>query len=216
MYTSLGFCLQFELQSTKLLIEFWLFARTWTVDFNYHLRLPQHNMVSACVTFNTNTHIANSRKDNVFRQDNGFLGERIKGGLSYSPWISNQLDISLRTQERVKKAKPGVVSAILTSDNAKESLVSWIICSELCYGLDQYDRKTRSFVSVVGCTFLCHYYLVNDSVLIIVGVSISDLSGAIVSEKKCGPQKCCFHHIGRRSWVSALPSYQTNCHTCCE
>ncbi|KAJ1393652.1 Trimeric LpxA-like superfamily [Sesbania bispinosa] len=79
-------------------------------------------MVSACVPLKTNTHLANSIKDNTFRQDDGFLGERIKGSLSYSPWIVNQLATNLRTQEKVKKAKPGVVSAVLTSNNAKESL----------------------------------------------------------------------------------------------
>ncbi|XP_045820923.1 glucose-1-phosphate adenylyltransferase large subunit 1-like isoform X2 [Trifolium pratense] len=80
-------------------------------------------MVSTCVNFKANTHIANLKKDNIFRQDNGFLGERIKGGVNYSPWIINdQLGISLRTKERVKKHKPGVVSAVLTSNNANETV----------------------------------------------------------------------------------------------
>ncbi|KAG4988379.1 hypothetical protein JHK84_030943 [Glycine max] len=81
-------------------------------------------MVSACVTLKANTHLVKSRKDNTFRQDGGFLGERIKGGLNYSPWIINQLasTSSLRTQEKVNKAKPGVVSAVLTSSNIKESV----------------------------------------------------------------------------------------------
>ncbi|BAT90938.1 Glucose-1-phosphate adenylyltransferase large subunit 1 [Vigna angularis] len=79
-------------------------------------------MVSACVTLKANTHFVNSRKDNIFRQDGGFLGERLKGSLNYSPWIINQLALSLRTQERVKKAKPGVVSAVLTSSTTKESV----------------------------------------------------------------------------------------------
>lgn len=81
-------------------------------------------MVSTCVNFKTTTHVANLRKDNIFRQENGFLGERIKGGLSYSPWIINQLAICLKTNERVKKAKPGVVSAVLTSNDATETMVS--------------------------------------------------------------------------------------------
>lgn len=70
-------------------------------------------MVSTCVNFKANTHIANLRKDNIFHQDNGFLGERIKGGVNYS-----------QTKERVKKAKPGVVSAVLTSNDATETKVS--------------------------------------------------------------------------------------------
>jgi glucose-1-phosphate adenylyltransferase len=75
------------------------------------------------VNFKANTHIANLKKDNIFRQDNGFLGERIKGGVNYSPWINNdQLEISLRTKDRVKKAKHGVVSAVLTSNNANETV----------------------------------------------------------------------------------------------
>ncbi|CAJ1933550.1 unnamed protein product [Sphenostylis stenocarpa] len=79
-------------------------------------------MVSACVTLKVNTQFVNSRKDNTFRQDGGFLGERIKGSLNYSPWITNRLASSLRTQERVKKTKPGVVSAVLTSSTTKESV----------------------------------------------------------------------------------------------
>ncbi|KAK7257954.1 hypothetical protein RIF29_32305 [Crotalaria pallida] len=79
-------------------------------------------MESACVTLKANTHFANSRKGNTFGKENGFLGERIKGGLNYSPWVNNQLATSLRTQEKVNKAKPGVVSAVLTSNNAKEAV----------------------------------------------------------------------------------------------
>lgn len=81
-------------------------------------------MVSTCVNFKTNTHITNLRKDNIFHQENGFLGERIKGGVNYSPWIINQLEISLKTKERVKKVKPGAVSAVLTSNDATETKVS--------------------------------------------------------------------------------------------
>ena len=96
--------------------------------WNFEVQAFETNtMVSACVTLKANTHLVKSRKDNTFRQDSGFLGERIKGGLNYSPWIINQLASSLRTQERVKKAKPGVVSAVLTSSNIKESVVGSIL-----------------------------------------------------------------------------------------
>ncbi|CAI8616954.1 unnamed protein product [Vicia faba] len=78
-------------------------------------------MVSTCVNFKTNTHITYLRKDNIFHQDNGFLGERIKVGVNYSPWIINQMEICLKTKERVKKLKHGVVSAVLTSNDATES-----------------------------------------------------------------------------------------------
>ncbi|KAH1224547.1 Glucose-1-phosphate adenylyltransferase large subunit 1 [Glycine soja] len=93
--------------------------------WNFEVQAFETNtMVSACVTLKANTHLVKSRKDNTFRQDGGFLGERIKGGLNYSPWIINQLasTSSLRTQEKVNKAKPGVVSAVLTSSNIKESV----------------------------------------------------------------------------------------------
>ncbi|KAL5055489.1 hypothetical protein RYX36_036171 [Vicia faba] len=78
-------------------------------------------MVSTCVNFKTNTHITYLRKDNIFHQDNGFLGERIKVGVNYSPWIINQMEICLKTKERVKKLKHGVVSAVLTSNDTTES-----------------------------------------------------------------------------------------------
>ncbi|KAE9616506.1 putative glucose-1-phosphate adenylyltransferase [Lupinus albus] len=79
-------------------------------------------MESACVTLKTNTHFTKSRKGNTFGHDNGFLGERVKGVFNHSPWVNNQVATSLRTQERVNKAKPGVVSAVLASNNAKESV----------------------------------------------------------------------------------------------
>ncbi|XP_019454186.1 PREDICTED: glucose-1-phosphate adenylyltransferase large subunit 1-like isoform X1 [Lupinus angustifolius] len=79
-------------------------------------------MESACVTLKANTHFANSRKGHTFGQDNGFLGERIKGGFNYSPWVINQVATSLRTQERVHNAKPGLIRAVFTSNNAKESV----------------------------------------------------------------------------------------------
>lgn len=97
------------------------------------LSIEAITMVSACVTLKANTHYGNLRKDNTFRQDGGFLGDRIKGSLSYSPWIINQLALSLRTQERVKKAKPGVVSAVLTSSTTKESVVSSILVLDPFY-----------------------------------------------------------------------------------
>ncbi|KAE9593338.1 hypothetical protein Lal_00029292 [Lupinus albus] len=79
-------------------------------------------MESACVTLKANTHFANSRKGYAFAQYNSFLGERIKGGFNYSPWVINQVATSLRTQERVNNIKPGLISAVFTSNNAKESV----------------------------------------------------------------------------------------------
>ncbi|RDY06949.1 Glucose-1-phosphate adenylyltransferase large subunit 1, partial [Mucuna pruriens] len=74
---------------------------------------------STCVTFKANTHLANSEKGYLFRQENGFLGERIKFGFNTSALVINQLAIRSKSQKRVKH---GVVSAILTSKNAQESL----------------------------------------------------------------------------------------------
>lgn len=74
-------------------------------------------MASACVTLKANTtHLANSEKGFLFGQDNGFLGERVKGA-----WGMNQLGKCLTAQKRVKS---GAVSAVLTSNDAKEALVS--------------------------------------------------------------------------------------------
>ncbi|KAG4389088.1 hypothetical protein AAZX31_06G011100 [Glycine max] len=70
-------------------------------------------MASACVTLKANTHLANSEK--------GFLGERIKGGFNNSALVMNQLAIRSRSHKRVKHGV-GVVSSVLTSNNAKESL----------------------------------------------------------------------------------------------
>ena len=72
-------------------------------------------MASACVTLKANTHLANSEK--------GFLGERIKVGFNNSALVMNQLAIRSRSHKRVKHGV-GVVSSVLTSNNAKESLVS--------------------------------------------------------------------------------------------
>ncbi|TKY75405.1 Glucose-1-phosphate adenylyltransferase large subunit 1 [Spatholobus suberectus] len=74
---------------------------------------------SACVTVRANTHLVNSEKGYLFRQDNGFLGERLKGGSNNSALVVNRLAKRSRSQKRVKH---GVVSAILTSNNAKESV----------------------------------------------------------------------------------------------
>lgn len=82
-------------------------------------------MTSACITLKANTHLANSKKGDLFgHYDNGFLGERLKGSLNNNPWLINQSTTRLRTHKSDKEIKPGVlVSAVLTPNNAKESLV---------------------------------------------------------------------------------------------
>lgn len=63
-------------------------------------------MASGCVSLKTNTHFPNSKKGS-------FFGERIKGSLKNSSWVTTQ-----------KKIKPASFSAILTSDDPKGSLVN--------------------------------------------------------------------------------------------
>ncbi|XP_028765762.1 glucose-1-phosphate adenylyltransferase large subunit 1-like isoform X1 [Neltuma alba] len=85
---------------------------------------------SVCVSVKANTHFAKTRTDNhLLRQDNGFWGERIKGSLNNSMCV-NQFVTSLKTGEKMKKAKPCAVSAVLTSNNAHES-VGWKVPSVL-------------------------------------------------------------------------------------
>ncbi|KAK7409827.1 hypothetical protein VNO78_00166 [Psophocarpus tetragonolobus] len=75
---------------------------------------------SAFMTLKANTHLANSEKGYLFREENGFLGDRLKGGFKNSALVMNQLAKRSESQKRVKQY--GVVSALLTSNNAKESL----------------------------------------------------------------------------------------------
>lgn len=77
-------------------------------------------MASACGSyFKANVHFAKtSCRDNhhrLLRQDNddGFLGERIKG-------VKNSSNLCVN---RSKKAKPSLVSAVLTSNNAQQQSV---------------------------------------------------------------------------------------------
>ncbi|MED6219527.1 Glucose-1-phosphate adenylyltransferase large subunit 1 [Stylosanthes scabra] len=73
-------------------------------------------MESACVAMKTNTFL---------HQENGFLGERIKGGSLnyYSPWIINQTRFRIKEEKKNKNPKHSVVSSVLTSETAtKESL----------------------------------------------------------------------------------------------
>lgn len=80
-------------------------------------------MASSCVTLKANAHLANSPKDHIFRLESTFLGERVKVGLNSSAFVANQLAKCSRSQRRVPH---DVASAILTSNDAKESVVSWI------------------------------------------------------------------------------------------
>lgn len=70
-------------------------------------------MDSCCLALKPNTHLAN----------NGFLGERITGSLNNNAWV-NQVARSFRTEKKITTLKPGVAYAIITSNNAKETVVS--------------------------------------------------------------------------------------------
>lgn len=80
-------------------------------------------MATACVTLKGNTHLANSKAGYFLGKDNGFLGERIKGKGSFNnnAWVTDQLSAKRLTTK--KRLKTGSVSAILTSDDPKGSMV---------------------------------------------------------------------------------------------
>ncbi|XP_038711012.1 glucose-1-phosphate adenylyltransferase large subunit 1-like isoform X2 [Tripterygium wilfordii] len=76
-------------------------------------------MDSCCLGFKANTHLANPNQGCLKNADYGFFGERIRGSLNNSVWV-NQLTNSLKAEKRIKKVKPGVALAVITSNNAKE------------------------------------------------------------------------------------------------
>jgi hypothetical protein len=73
-------------------------------------------MASGCVTLKANTHFPKSKKGS-------FFGERIKESFNNSIWVKDQLNKRFTTQKNVKHVS---LSAILTSDDPKGSLVSSI------------------------------------------------------------------------------------------
>lgn len=79
-------------------------------------------MDSCCLTLKPNTHLAKASKGGLSRGNNAFWGERITRSLGNNLFVS-QLAKSLGTEKKVTKLKPGVASAVLTSD-PKEAVVS--------------------------------------------------------------------------------------------
>ena len=71
------------------------------------------------MTFKANTNIPKPGHGNLFHHDDGFFGERIKYSSCISPFVNSSTS-SLTHGKSVKK----IVSAVLTSKDAKESLVS--------------------------------------------------------------------------------------------
>ncbi|KAL1349417.1 hypothetical protein HN51_025921 [Arachis hypogaea] len=72
-------------------------------------------MASACVTFQANTHLPNTEKGDIFHQENGFFGERIKRSFNSSPCV---------VKAAHKWVKPGGVSAVLTSKNSTKQTLN--------------------------------------------------------------------------------------------
>lgn len=76
-------------------------------------------MDSCCVTLKPNAHL---RKPTQGGLCNGFLGERVRESFGNRIWV-NQVSKALRTEKKsVNKARPGVVRAILTSNDIKEAV----------------------------------------------------------------------------------------------
>lgn len=80
-------------------------------------------MDSCCVTFKAKAHLAKASRGGLSNGDNEFWGERIRGSLNNSGWVS-QLAKGLKTEKRPRKIKPGVACSVITSNNGKETVVS--------------------------------------------------------------------------------------------
>ncbi|KAM3695352.1 hypothetical protein ACB098_07G124600 [Castanea mollissima] len=77
-------------------------------------------MDSCCLNLRPNSHFAKA-KGGLSRENDWFWGDRIRGSLKNDVWV-NQLAKSLRTEKKARKFRPGVSFAVITSDNAKETL----------------------------------------------------------------------------------------------
>ncbi|KAK9270397.1 hypothetical protein L1049_025976 [Liquidambar formosana] len=77
-------------------------------------------MDSCFGTLKGNAHLMQVNKAGVSAGDNGFWGQRIRGSLKRRDL--SQLWKSLRTEERIRKVKPGVAFSVFTSDIDKETL----------------------------------------------------------------------------------------------
>ncbi|KAI3441290.1 uncharacterized protein J3R85_002562 [Psidium guajava] len=78
-------------------------------------------MDSCCVALKANTPLAQSHKSCLRNADDGFWGERIRGSLNDSVWV-NQVARNLVVEKKLKKVKPGAAFAVITSNNATETL----------------------------------------------------------------------------------------------
>ncbi|KAJ9704757.1 hypothetical protein PVL29_003011 [Vitis rotundifolia] len=78
-------------------------------------------MDSCCVTLKTKAHLAKASRGGLSNGDNEFWGERMRGSLNNSGWVS-QLAKGLKTEKRPRKIKPGVAFSVITSNNGKETV----------------------------------------------------------------------------------------------
>uniref|UniRef100_A0A2N9J5S7 Glucose-1-phosphate adenylyltransferase n=1 Tax=Fagus sylvatica TaxID=28930 RepID=A0A2N9J5S7_FAGSY len=99
-------------------------------------------MDSCCLALQPNTHLAKANKGGLSHENDCFWGERIKGSLKNDVWV-NQLGKSLRTEKKVRKFRPRVASAVITSNNAKEAVT---IQAPLLYRQEANPRNVASII----------------------------------------------------------------------
>ncbi|KAK1397662.1 Glucose-1-phosphate adenylyltransferase [Heracleum sosnowskyi] len=100
-------------------------------------------MDSWCVSMKSSTHFSRVRSGFVSNGDQGFWGERIKGGVK-STDLSNFFAKSSKIGTRVRMIKPGAVFSVLTSRNDKETLTMEDL------QVPQIERKSASSNNVAA------------------------------------------------------------------
>ena len=80
-------------------------------------------MDSCCVAVKTKAPLAKASRGGLSDGDNDFWGERIRGSLNNSGWVS-QLAKGLKAEKRPRKIKAGVAFSVITTNNGTETLVS--------------------------------------------------------------------------------------------
>lgn len=84
-------------------------------------------MDSWCVSMKSSTHFSKVRSGFLSNGDEGFWGQRIRGGVDNTDLNKFFAKIA----RRVRVIKPGATVSVLTSGNGKETLVSNSFTSEL-------------------------------------------------------------------------------------
>lgn len=78
-------------------------------------------MDSCCATLKANVHPVRISKGSFKNRTSGFFGESIKGSLKGRD-LNIQLRRILKSENKVRKFKPGVARSVLTSDVDKETV----------------------------------------------------------------------------------------------